>query len=161
MKLQKGFTLIELMIVIAIVAIIVAIAIPNYQAYVKRTKRVEVQAYLMELSHKAQSYKLSNHSLTGLSMAKLGNTEFQTTNNKYYDISIALINNSRGIPVQYVLAAIPSSTGAQKGTGVVSLTSEGSQCWYRNNDNAKLADTLDEQGNLISATACSAQWTDK
>lgn len=47
---SEGFTLIELMIVVAVVAIISAIAYPSYTNYVKRTKRVEVQTHLMQLA---------------------------------------------------------------------------------------------------------------
>ncbi|MFQ1942188.1 pilin [Aeromonas sp. 159] len=42
MKKQSGFTLIELMIVVAIVAILAAVALPAYQSYTKRAKFTEV-----------------------------------------------------------------------------------------------------------------------
>lgn len=44
MKKQSGFTLIELMIVVAIVAILAAVALPAYQTYTKRAKFAEVIA---------------------------------------------------------------------------------------------------------------------
>ena len=44
MKKQQGFTLIELMIVVAIVAILAAVALPAYQTYTKRAKFSEVIA---------------------------------------------------------------------------------------------------------------------
>ncbi|MBU3845429.1 MAG: prepilin-type N-terminal cleavage/methylation domain-containing protein [Candidatus Acinetobacter avistercoris] len=161
MKIKQGFTLIELMIVVAVIAIIAAIAYPSYQSYVKRTKRIEVQSYLMELSHKVQSYKLTNQTLTGLTIAKIGNADFPQNGTKNYDMSIQLLNNSKNVPALYLLIAKPSATGPQKGTGVVTLTSIGEQCWYRNNDNANVIATVDNDGNPVPATPCTAKWTDR
>ena len=47
----KGFTLIELMIVVVIIAIIVGIAVPNYQGYMEQARRADGQAALLELAN--------------------------------------------------------------------------------------------------------------
>ncbi|CAN7492922.1 prepilin-type N-terminal cleavage/methylation domain-containing protein [Acidovorax sp. LjRoot129] len=47
-KLQQGFTLIEVMIVVAIVGILTAIALPSYQEYIARGRRAEARAGLLQ-----------------------------------------------------------------------------------------------------------------
>lgn len=51
-----GFTLIELMIVVAIIGVLGAVAYPSYIDYVKRGKRADAKAYLLQVATKQQQY---------------------------------------------------------------------------------------------------------
>ena len=64
-KNQKGFTLIELMIVVAIVGILAAIALPAYQDYVIRSKVSELEAALAACKTSVAEYASSHGSLPG------------------------------------------------------------------------------------------------
>jgi len=57
---QSGFTLIELMVVVAIVAILAAVAIPSYVEHVKKTKRAEAKAVLLEGAQALERYYSAN-----------------------------------------------------------------------------------------------------
>ncbi|MCP3852652.1 MAG: prepilin-type N-terminal cleavage/methylation domain-containing protein [Gammaproteobacteria bacterium] len=61
-KVSKGFTLIEIMIVVAVVAILAAIAVPSYSDYVLRAKRVDAANKLMDIANRQQQYFLDNRS---------------------------------------------------------------------------------------------------
>ena len=64
-RASKGFTLIEVMIVVAIVAVLAAIALPNYGDYVKRGKIIEATSALSDMRVRFEQYYLDNRTYAG------------------------------------------------------------------------------------------------
>lgn len=58
----RGFTLIELMIVVAVIAILAAIAYPSYQDYVRKARRAQAKADLLEYAQMAERHHTVNNS---------------------------------------------------------------------------------------------------
>lgn len=69
---KRGFTLIELMIVVAVVAILAAIAYPSYQEYVRKSRRAQAKADLVELAQLAERYHTVNNTYDGFEKSSGG-----------------------------------------------------------------------------------------
>lgn len=69
---QKGITLVELMIVIVVVSILATIAIPGYQQYVMRSKRVTAEGDLYAFKNSMQRFFAENNTYVGTSAAVPG-----------------------------------------------------------------------------------------
>lgn len=61
-KRQTGFTLIELMLTVAMVGILAAIAYPSYQDSVRKSNRGTAQAFMMDVAQREQAFMLDNRS---------------------------------------------------------------------------------------------------
>jgi type IV pilus assembly protein PilE len=104
----SGFTLIELMVVMGIVAILAAIAFPSYQAYVRRSNRAAAEAFLMDIGTRQQQYFLDVRSYAD-SVATLGmSTPTEVT--QYYTITVT---RTPGPPPGYTLTATPQGMQAR------------------------------------------------
>lgn len=97
----KGFTLIELMIVVAIVGILAAIAYPSYTEYVKRTHRAEIASLLSEQTQALERYFSKNSKYTEITGLSGGNS--------FYTITQTLSTN------EFTLTATPIPTSMMNG----------------------------------------------
>ena len=88
---QKGFTLIELMIVVAIIGILAAVALPAYQDYTKRAKMVEVINFMAAGKTGVSEAFANMNTLTGIDNAKAGldATPTNITSDKVTSVTVA------------------------------------------------------------------------
>jgi len=80
---QKGFTLIELMIVVAIIGILAAVALPAYQDYTKRAKMTEVINFMAAGKTGVSEAYANLNDLTGIDNTKAGLADAADIKSKY------------------------------------------------------------------------------
>lgn len=140
-KTKEGFTLIELMIVVAIVAILAAIAYPSYQEYVKRTKRTDAQAEMMDIAHRLSQFKVVNYSYAHATIDDIyGGDVIPKSGTALYDLDLSVSAST------WTLTALPIVTTAQAGDGALILNSEGQKCWIKGASTCTLSATSNWDG---------------
>lgn len=134
---QSGFTLIEMMIVVAIIGILAAIAYPSYQQYVVKTKRTDMMSEMHNIASEIQSRKLaqgaySNALITGLS------GDYPKQGDALYTISFT----PNPLTSDWNIIATPKNAGQMANDGKLSLNYQNIKC--RGDDSNKKCGTGDE-----------------
>ena len=133
MKKQAGLTLIELMIVVAVIAVLASITYPSYQNYVKKARRNQAQAVMLDAMNREQQYimdkRLYTNSFTAMALTFDDydcTTVATECKNNYYRITIN--NNQASCPTPapcYTITA--TAINKQVSDGNLTLDSTGAK----------------------------------
>jgi type IV pilus assembly protein PilE len=117
LRKSRGITLIELMVVVAIVALLAAIAVPTYRSYMVRTHRAAARACLSEAAQFMERYYTSN--LTYVDAEITLNCETESGLNQHYVFAVADATQR-----EYTLSATPQNSQADRDGFCATLTLE-------------------------------------
>lgn len=125
---SAGFTLIELMITVAVIGILAGIAYPSYQNYVIRTQRSAAQQLMLNISSREEQFLLDSRQYTDTLSGGIFTTAPEgwtctagTCSNGRYDVSVAADNAAT--PPTFVITA--AAIGQQASDGNLTLNNSG------------------------------------
>src|ERR1700712_4037590 len=136
-----GFTLIEMMIVVAVISILAAVAIPSYQRSVQKSRRTDAKNALLDVAAKEERFLSTNNQYTAtpanLGLSGTFPVPIQASGNSYYTLTV--LAPAGAIPPTFLATATPTGNQAsdacgsfsinQFGVQTTSLTPPGVACW--------------------------------
>ena len=122
MKKNRGFTLIEMLVVMVVIGILAAIAIPSYQNQLRRGTRASAQAIMADIANK-ELYYLQAQRAYSTDYAQLG-VVLPGEVTTFYDVVITA--NNTATPPTFLITATPK-TGRQSADGAITLDSTGTK----------------------------------
>ena len=130
---DKGFTLIEMMIVVAIIGVLAAIAYPSYQNYVIKTKRTDMMSEMQNIASEIESRKLAQGSYRAISRDI--KTDFAIAyprqGTQLYDVTInpdPLAPPDNTLTSKWIITATPKANSQVINDGTLTLNYQGIKC---------------------------------
>lgn len=120
---QSAFTLIEMMIVVAIIGILAAIAYPSYQNYIIKTKRTEMMSELQSIGSQIEAQKIANGKYVQRASA-----EYPEQGDKLYTVTMLVDANKDKQDGDWQLMAEPKSGTLMASDGNLTLDYTGRKC---------------------------------
>ena len=134
---QRGFTLIEIMVVVGMVAILAAIALPNYSEYVKRGQIVDGLVPLADMGGKLEQYFQDNRTFVGACATGTVAPMPVTTARFVYSCNLAASTYTVTATGQGGMAGFVftlNQNGARSTTGTAPGWTAGTNCWSARKD---------------------------
>ena len=117
---QHGFTLIELMITVAIIGILAAVAYPSYTSYIIKGNRAAAKAQMLNIANRQQQFMLANRAYATKAMLTTSGYALPTEVSTKYSYSITL---GTGAVPGYLITF--TAIGNQASDGDLTINSEG------------------------------------
>ena len=138
---RKGFTLTELMVALAIVAVVSAIAVPLYTQYSQRSYITEVQADLMNCSQALERWSALNFTYAGTADTNNDGVGDANAGPIAAEVCVAqaVLQDRYAITINApgntsVLTATPDAAGPVAGTGFMTIDNAGNRTWDDDGD---------------------------
>lgn len=123
MKRTKGFTLIELMIVVVIIAIMAAIAMPMYTDYVIRANRSAAKSQMLDIANREQQFLMADRVYADKN--KLVTSGYALATEVSAKYSYDVVADNAATPPTYLITFTPIPAGVQSSDGALTLNSAG------------------------------------